>query len=208
MFNQKRLTGQTSETKENLLLGAGVFAKDYVVGTDTLESIKTNKKMLGATSGGGTFTATKNGHYLQIDGMPENTKGNYILDSWATQLQITLQETTVESLKMALTAANTDTTTTTNYTTIIPKNGMEDEDYIDSVSFIGRLSGSNDPIVITIFNAINTADLSLNPQDGKEGTVQLTLTGHYTADEPENPPFKIFYPKKAEVVRKGEKNDA
>lgn len=198
MFNQKRITGQTSETKENLLLGAGVFAKDYVVGTDTLESIKTDKKLLGATSGG-TFTATKNGHYLQIDGMPENTKGNYILDSWATQLQITLQETTVESLKMALTAAKTDTTTTTNYTTIIPKNGMEDEDYIDSVSFIGRLSGSNDPIVITIFNAINTADLSLNPQDGKEGTVQLTLTGHYTADDPESPPFKIFYPKKAEV---------
>ena len=195
MFNQKRITGQTSETKENLLLGAGVFAKDYVVGTDTLESIKTDKKLLGATSGGGT----KNGHYLQIDGMPENTKGNYILDSWATQLQITLQETTVESLKMALTAAKTDTTTTTNYTTIIPKNGMEDEDYIDSVSFIGRLSGSNDPIVITIFNAINTADLSLNPQDGKEGTVQLTLTGHYTADDPESPPFKIFYPKKAEV---------
>ena len=114
-------------------------------------------------------------------------------------MQITLQETTVESLKMALTAAKTDTTTTTNYTTIIPKNGMEDEDYIDSVSFIGRLSGSNDPIVITIFNAINTADLSLNPQDGKEGTVQLTLTGHYTADDPESPPFKIFYPKKAEV---------
>ena len=199
MFNQKRITGQTSETKENLLLGAGVFAKDYVVGTDTLESIKTDKKLLGATNGGGTFTATKNGHYLQIDGMPENTKGNYILDSWATQLQITLQETTVESLKMALTAAKTDTTTTTNYTTIIPKNGMEDEDYIDSVSFIGRLSGSNDPIVITIFNAINTADLSLNPQDGKEGTVQLTLTGHYTADDPESPPFKIFYPKKAEV---------
>ena len=96
MFNQKRITGQTSETKERLLLGAGIFAKGYVPGTDTLDSIKKSNKLLGATTGGGTFTATKNGHYLQIDGMPENTKGNYILDSWGTTLEITLQETTVD----------------------------------------------------------------------------------------------------------------
>lgn len=198
MFNQKRITGQTSETKERLLLGAGVFAKGYVPGTDTLDSIKKSNKLLGATTGGGTFTATKNGHYLQIDGMPENTKGNYILDSWGTTLEIPLQETTVETLKFALTAASTDTTTTEGYTTIIPKNGMEDEDYESSVSFIGRLSGSNDPVVITIFNAIATSDLSLNPQDGKESTIQVTLTGHYDPEDPETPPFKIFYPKKAE----------
>lgn len=199
MFNQKRITGQTSETKERLLLGAGVFAKGYVPGTDTLESLKTNDKLLGATTGGGTFTATKNGHYLQIDGMPENTKGNYILDSWGTTLEMTLQETTVETLKFALTAAATDDTTTKGYTTIIPKNGMEDEDYEDSVSFVGRLSGSNDPVVITIFNAIATSDLKINPQDGKESSIQVTLTGHYDPDDPETPPFKIYYPKKAEV---------
>lgn len=199
MFNQKRITGQTSETKERLLLGAGVFAKGYVPGTDTLDSLKTNNKLLGATTGGGTFTATKNGHYLQIDGMPENTKGNYILDSWGTTLEMTLQETTVDTLKFALTAATTDDTTTKGYTTIIPKNGMEDEDYEDSVSFIGRLSGSNDPVVITIFNAIATSDLSINPQDGKETSIQVTLTGHYDPDDPETPPFKIYYPKKAEV---------
>lgn len=198
MFNQKRITGQTSETKERLLLGAGIFAKGYVPGTDTLDSIKKSNKLLGATTGGGTFTATKNGHYLQIDGMPENTKGNYILDSWGTTLEIALQETTVETLKFALTAASTDTTTTEGYTTIIPKNGMEDEDYENSVSFIGRLSGSNDPVVITIFNAIATSDLRLNPQDGKESTIQVTLTGHYDPEAPETPPFKIFYPKKAE----------
>ena len=198
MFNQKRITGQTSETKERLLLGAGVFAKGYVPGTDTLDSVKKSGKLLGATTGGGTFTATKNGHYLQIDGMPENTKGNYILDSWGTTLEMTLQETTVETLKFALTAASTDTTTTKGYTTILPKNGMEDEDYEESVSFIGRLSGSNDPVVITIFNAIATSDLKINPQDGKETSIQVTLTGHYDPDDPETPPFKIFYPKKAE----------
>lgn len=122
-----------------------------------------------------------------------------ILDSWGTTLEMTLQETTVETLKFALTAAATDDTTTKGYTTIIPKNGMEDEDYEDSVSFVGRLSGSNDPVVITIFNAIATSDLKINPQDGKESSIQVTLTGHYDPDDPETPPFKIYYPKKAEV---------
>lgn len=199
MFNQKRITGQTSLTKERLLLGAGVYAKGYVPGTDKLDSLKESGKLLGATTGGGTFTAIKNGHYLQIDGMPEKTKGNFILESWDVTLDVTLQETTVDTLKLALTAASTDNTAIEGYTTISPKNGMEDEDYEDSVSVICRLSGSNDPVVITIFNAISTSDFTINPQDGKEAAIKVTLTGHYDPDDPETPPFKIYYPKKAEV---------
>lgn len=199
MFNQKRITGQTSATKEHLLLGAGVFAKGFVPGTDTLENLKQSNKLLGATSGGGTFTATKNGHYLQIDGVPENTKGNWILDSWASTLQVTFQETTVETLKLGLTAAKEETDEkATGYTVLTGKNGMEDGDYIDSIAFIGRLSGSNDPVIIIIYNAINTADLSINPQDGQESKIQVTLTAHYDPEKPEVPPFKIYYPKLGE----------
>lgn len=201
LFNHKRMTGQTSETKAHLLLGAGVLVKDYNPATDTYETARTDKKILGATSGGSTFTATKNGHYLSIDGVPENTKGNWILDSWASTLQTTLQEITAENLKMSLAAAKLDSSDSTagkDYTAITPKDVLEDDDYIGSLSYIGRISGSEKPVIITIFNAFNTADLSLNPKDGEEGTLAMTLTAHYSPDDPDTEPFKIYYPKISE----------
>lgn len=201
LFNHKRMTGQTSETKAHLLLGAGILVKDYNPATDTYETARTSQKILGATSGGSTFTATKNGHHLSIDGVPENTAGNWILDNWASTLQTTVQEITAENLKMSLAAAKLDTSDSTagkDYTVIAPKAVLEDEDYIDSLSYIGRISGSEKPVIITIFHAFNTADLSLNPKDGEEGSLALTLTAHYSLDDPDTPPFKIYYPKISE----------
>lgn len=201
LFNHKRMTGQTSETKAHLLLGAGILAKDYNPATDTYETARTSQKILGATSGGSIFTATKNGHYLSIDGVPENTAGNWILDNWASTLQTTVQEITAENLKMSLAAAKLDTSDSTagkDYTVIAPKAVLEDEDYIDSLSYIGRISGSEKPVIITIFHAFNTADLSLNPKDGEEGSLALTMTAHYSLDDPDTPPFKIYYPKISE----------
>lgn len=201
LFNHKRMTGQTSETKAHLLLGAGIMVKDYDPSKDTYETAKAAKKILGATSGGGTFTATKNGHYLDIDGVAENTKGNWILDNWAASLQTTLKEITAENLKLSLAAAKLTTGESTagdGYTVVSPKAVLEDEDYIGSLSYIGRISGSEKPVVITIFNAFNTADLSLNPKDGEEGSLALTLTAHYGLDDPDTQPFKIYYPKISE----------
>lgn len=74
IFNTKRMTGMTEKTVEHFVLGAGVFAKDFIPGTDTYESAKTAGKLLGATTGGGEFKAAKVGHYSQVDGAPENTK--------------------------------------------------------------------------------------------------------------------------------------
>lgn len=197
LFNHKRMTGQTSETKAHLLLGAGILVKDYDPSKDTYETAKTAKKILGATSGGSTFTATKNGHYLDIDGVAENTKGNWILDSWAANLQTTVKEIMAENLQLSLAAAKLsagDSTAGQGYTTITPKAVLEDGDYIGSLSYIGRISGSEKPVVITIFNAFNTADLSVNPKDGEEGALALTLTAHYSLEDPDTPPFKIYYP--------------
>lgn len=73
IFNTKRMTGMTSQTVEHFVLGAGVFAKNFVPGTDTYESAKKTGKLLGATLGGGEFKAAKVGHYSQVDGVPENT---------------------------------------------------------------------------------------------------------------------------------------
>lgn len=201
LFNHKRMTGQTTQTKDRLQLGAGIFVRDFNPKTDTYESIRKDPtKLLGATTGGGTFTGSKVGHWLQIDGTPENTKGNWILDYWKASLQTTMQEITPENLQMGMAAATITAGTTDfeGYKVITPKDSLDDEDYIDSLSFIGRLSGSSLPIVLTIFNAFNTGDLSMNPQDQKETTIALTLDANYDADDLDKQPYVIYYPTKAE----------
>lgn len=201
IFNHKRMHGQTSETKAHLLLGSCVLVKDYNPATDTYETAKTSNKIIGATTGGSTFTATKNGHYLSIDGVPEKTKGNYILDSWDASIQTTVQEITAENIKMTLAAASVgkdESSSGKGYSVITPKSVLDDADYIDSISLIGRISGSEKPVVVTIFNAFSTGDFSLNPKDGEEGSFALTLTAHYSLDDPDTQPFKIYFPDTSE----------
>ena len=90
IFNTKRMSALTEKTVEHFVLGAGVFAKNFTPGTDSFESAKTAGKLLGATTGGGEFKAAKVGHYSQVDGAPEHTKGLYILDYWAATMQATV----------------------------------------------------------------------------------------------------------------------
>lgn len=59
IFNTKRMTGMTEKTVEHFVLGAGVFAKNFIPGTDTYEGAKAAGKLLGATTGGGEFKAAK-----------------------------------------------------------------------------------------------------------------------------------------------------
>ena len=194
MFNLKRMTAATPDTNKRLLLGAGVYAKNFVVGTDTMESVKAAGRLLATTSGGGTLTITKNGHYTQIDGLPENTRGTYILDNWTASSQATVKEYTKDALKLALAAAQEADDAPEGYTGILPKAGLEDSDYLDNITFIGRLSGSKKPILIQLFNVFNTQDFSMAPKDGDEATFQLTLTAHYNVEDTDTPPFAIYYP--------------
>ena len=197
IFNTKRMSALTEKTVEHFVLGAGVFAENFTPGTDTYESAKTAGKLLGATTGGGEFKAAKVGHYSQVDG-PENTKGLYILDYWTTTMQATVKELTADTIAAAMTAAKKTTEeSVTGYDVIVPKSAIELDDYTENVTYIGRLVGSEKPIIIQIFNAFNTNDISIQPKDNDEASVQVIFAGHYDPSDLETPPYKIYWPKEA-----------
>ena len=74
-------------------------------------------------------------------------------------------------------------------------NNLEVSDYIDNITWVGTLSGSNKPVIIQIFNALNTEGLKFSTTDKAEATISLTFYAHYTQDDLDTPPFKIYYPK-------------
>ncbi|MFV0413403.1 MAG: hypothetical protein ACK5L3_09060 [Oscillospiraceae bacterium] len=196
-FFGKKTTGYTNKTGERLLLDAGVFFKNYDAATDTFESAVSAGKVLGATRGGGEFKAAPKIRRLEIDGLPENSKDNIVIDNWEVTMGATLLEVTPENLALSLAAA-TQTDGPTGYYTIKGKGYVEETDYIANVTFVGRLSGSNSPVIIQVFNAINTEGLTLTTQANNEGTIKLTLAGNYdAATDLDIPPFAIHYPKPA-----------
>lgn len=201
MGKKKVFTGFTKETPEHLLLDAGAFFKNFVYvpggdNNDTYDSAVAAGKLLGATKGGGEFSAVPTIRQIEVDGVKGRAKGLETIDCWEVYLKATILEAKTDAIKSALCAANVDEVSDTKYDVITGKSEIELSDYINNVTWIGKLSGSNEPVIIIVDNALNTDGLKLTVQDKSEATIPVTFYGHYDTDNLDEPPFKVFYPKK------------
>lgn len=192
----KVISGLTAKTTEKLVLDAGAFFKNYKVGTDTFETAVTSGKLLGATKGGGSFTAVPSFRNIEIDGLRGEAKGTKILETWEIKLGATVVEVTPDTLQTAL--AVSEKTTESGITThevIKGKMCIADSDYIENITWVGNLSGSEEPVIIQVYNALNTKGLELGFEDKSEATIELEFTGHFDMKKANEVPFNIYYPK-------------
>lgn len=191
-------TGVTANTAKHLQLDAGAFFKNFDPATDTFASAAS--KLIGATAGGGSFAAVPTIRRIEVDGLKSATKGYEALDEWQVTLTANVKELTVAALELALaTGSHTavkspSTVEANNYEKIVAANDIADTDYTTNVTWVGRLSGSQIPIIIVVKNALATNGLTLTTADKSEGVVAMTLTGHYAVSDLESPPFEIYYP--------------
>lgn len=191
----KTYSGFTAKTAENLLLDAGAFFVNFDVDVDTFDSAVTAGKLIGATRGGGNFTAIPEMRSIEVDGVKGKGKGLQVVDSWEVKMGASVLEITKEGIARALTSSDVDSTTNTDYDIITAKNHIALTDYIDNITYIGKKSGSEKPILIQIYNVLNTVGLTLQTQDKAEAVTAMDFEGHYDTDELDAPPFKVFYPK-------------
>lgn len=190
-----KITGLTANTPENLLLDAGAFFLNYDPAKDTPATAQA--KLIGATQGGGSFSAVPTVRQIEVDGAPANTKGLEIIDGWVTTMVANVKEVTINSLKIALGAAKVEGTISggpEGYSKITGKNEIADADYSDNITWIGKLKGSGKPVMIVIRNALSINGLNLTVSDKNEAVIPITLTGHYKLDDLETPPYEIIYP--------------
>lgn len=191
----KKYSGFTTETAKSLLLNAGAYFKNYDVSTDDFDSAVAAGKLIGATKGGGEFSAVPEIRQIEVDGVAGRAKGLETIDSWDIYLKANVLEVKEATIQSGLAASSVDTSTNTTYDIITASNNLEVSDYIDNITWVGTLSGSNNPVIIQIFNALNTEGLKFSTTDKAEATISLTFYAHYTQDDLDTPPFKIYYPK-------------
>lgn len=196
----KTYTGFNANTADSLLLDAGAFFINFDPTSDTYDSAKATK-LLGATRGGGEFKAAMTVRQIEVDGVKGRAKGLEVNDAWDVYIKATVLEVNQTTLEKAL--ASTTVTTHTAGTTSTPidgyvdiqgNNDIEVSDYISNITWIGKISGEDDPVIIQVFNALNTDGLTLTVADKNEATMQMTFYGHYDTTELDKAPFKIWLP--------------
>lgn len=197
--DRKVYSGFTDNTAQNLLLDSGAFLKNFDPSKDTFDDAVAAGKILGATRGGGKFIAKPKIRAIAVDGVKGKAKGLQIIDEWEVSIESNVLEVTKHSLSTALTASTVDTNSDTKYDIINAKNYIELNDYIDNITFVGKLSKGGLPIVIQIFNALNMEGLTLQTKDKDEAIIAMKFEGTYDQKNLDTPPFKIWYPKEKTV---------
>lgn len=189
------INGITTKTAQHFLLDAGAFYKNFQFDTDTVETAK--EKLIGATKGGGSFKAVPTYRTIEVDGARGKVKGTEILESWEVVMEANVVEVTAETLAMSLAISQTEAITDKNYTKIEGRNCIKLDDYIENITWVGTLSGSDDPVIIQVFNALNNKGIELKLEDKTEGVIPLSFEGYNDGTDTSKPPFVIYYPKVA-----------
>lgn len=186
-------TGYTSKSPLHYLLDAGAIYTNVTYDEATGDF---TGSLLGATSGGNEFSLEQETRTIEVDGLKGAGKGNTVIESESPELVVNLKELTARNLALAIAGSTVDTNDA-NYDIITTKGKIELDDYLDNVAFVGRISGSADPIVIVIDNALSVEGLSISTEDKNEAVVPVRFRGHYGQDNVElgSAPFRIYMPK-------------
>ena len=162
------LNGFTKDTAKNLQLDAGVL----VIGLSEPQNFTGDlgsAKKVGATSGGGSFVVETEMRNLfeDLDGARGNYKDGNVIDSYNITLSVTVKEMTVQNIKMALGAADTQTGQGSSQKYDVTKSRMtiKPEDYMSNVCWLGTINGSSEPMIIELKNVMNSNGLNFTFED-------------------------------------------
>lgn len=198
------VTAVRPQTFERLQLNAGAFLKNFDLSTYTeysaleeafFAAIKDGTKALGATRGGGTFTATPTMRSIEADGKRYEFKGSTVIDTWDIKLTATLMEITPDNFVLALgTAEKTEDKAFTvgKKTTIKLRTNIEDGDYIQNLVWFGNTSKGL--VAIVLDNALNNTGVTLTFSDKGEGTLPVEFHAYQdTVENNEYAPCAIYF---------------
>ncbi|AJA48486.1 hypothetical protein CPAST_c24160 [Clostridium pasteurianum DSM 525 = ATCC 6013] len=184
--NSTNTVGYTSTTPDHLLIDSGALYKNY--------GIDTKEELIGATSGGNEFDITVKTRQVKCDGIKGNAKGLEFITDVEVTLKTNMLEVRSDILVIAL-MAQVDSVANPDYDIITGKTYIADTDYLDNIALVGKLSGSQKPVVIILKNALSTDGIKFKTEDDKDNVLPVTFTGHIDPTTPDILPYEIHFPK-------------
>lgn len=186
-----KTNGFTNDSVERYMIDAGAVYLNLVLDPETKEY--TGGTLLGTTDGGNEFILEQSIRQISADGAKGRAKGLQVLSYSNPTLKTNLKELTAQNLSNVIAGSNLDTTSSTVYDILTSKGSIEVGDYISNVGLVGRLTGSNKPVIIIVENVLSIDGLSMKTEMDNEVVVPVSFAGHY--DETGVAPYKIYFPK-------------
>mgnify|MGYP002622235055 CR=1 FL=1 len=178
-----------ANTFQQLQMNAGIFCRSFNPATGEVSGV------LGATTGGGSFTATPEFSDFgeDIDNCPKNTMELKRLDDVTATMSTTFVTISNETARFAIGAADIDSGDETH---IVPRRDLQLSDFAD-IWWVGDYTNYNSGsgagyCAIHLFNALSTGGFQLQSTDRGKGNFAIELTGHYSIDAPDTVPYEIY----------------
>ena len=187
-MNGKKTHGITTETVKRLFLDAGAVYLNYG---------ETEERLLGATNDGNTFTIEQDIREIEVDGARGPVKGLRRIIEVRAQVVANLLEMTADNLKTALAGSTMEDYPDGEEKThdkISRKLTIADTDYIGNVALVGEISGSQEPVICIIKNALVDGNFSIDTADKEEAGLEVTFTGHFDPADMDDEPWEIRFP--------------
>ena len=173
-----KFTQIPSDTFQKLQLNAGILVDDF----DPASSVIGN--IIGATTGGISFTATPNFTDFgdDVDNCPKNTKELKKIDSYDVSMTGTFVTVSANVAKLLVGAADE------TGGKITPRADLDSADF-DDLWWVGDYSDENGStgggfIAIHMMNALSTGGFHIKSNDKNKGNFAFTFTRHYSINEP------------------------
>jgi hypothetical protein len=144
--------------------------------------------ILGPSKGGASFDVKVVYRDIEFDGMKGKSKGMQTIDEVNATLSVTLINTSIDTLALAMpyaTLASSILTCESAAVGVVP-----DADYLTNVTMFAKLV-SGQYKKITLYNAMNEKDFSLSAKPKSEGEVALEISAHWDPTDDTADLYKI-----------------
>lgn len=188
-----KFTAIPQSTFEELQLDAGVILKNFTPATPTAPK---DEAIVCATTGGINVSCvpTYSDMGEDVDNCPVNMMELKHLDGWDCKMAFTSLGTSTESIRLALGAADIDTT---DRSKITPRRDLKQTDFADLWWVGDRADGGM--VAICLKNALSTGGFTLQTTKNGKGQVSVELTGHVSMSAQDEMPMEFYSAAPAEV---------
>ena len=178
-------------TFQKLQLNAGILLANFSPATGEVSE----SDILGATTGGVSFTATPtySDFGADIDNAPVNVKELKRLDSWAVSMSGSFVTVDASLAKRLIGAADISGSDDSR---VVPRNDLDSDDFVD-LWWVGDYSDENGDtnggfVAIHMMNSLSTGGFSIQSASRGKGQFSFEFTGHYSIADQSVVPFEVY----------------
>lgn len=190
----KKTHGITKDTVKRFVVDAGAVYLNY--------GEATTERLLGATSGGNSFTIEQEIKVIEIDGANGPIRGARRVTESIAKITANILELTTENIMLAIAGSTsttwtdpTSTPATDTHDEIRRSTTISDATFVQNIAIVGKVSGTAENIICIIYNALADEGFELSFAHKEEGILETTFTAHYDPDDVDTEPWAIRYPK-------------